>query len=147
MSVASTPSSLGGSRAGTPTPFAARGRPDERAPLTAHIAYKASEAVARALLELELPGSLARATALLRSVAEEQEQRSASVVAHDDEDGAYVRYWLPELSGYKAGDPRVHGEYTPSESLGDYSPKDATADSPTEKEQVEEDEKLQPAGR
>ena len=66
---ASRPSSSGRS---SPTPWSGGGGFDDKAPLTQQVAYKASEAVARALLELELPGSLSHATTLLRSVAEQE---------------------------------------------------------------------------
>ena len=45
--------------------------------LSAQVAYKCSVAVAKALIELELPGSLARATAMLRAVAKEQAEEEA----------------------------------------------------------------------
>ena len=77
---ASRPSSSGRS---SPTPWPGGGGFDDKAPLTQQVAYKASEAVARALLELELPGSLSHATALLRSVAE-QERRGGV-----EDDAAY----------------------------------------------------------
>jgi hypothetical protein len=59
------------------------GRGEEPRPsegLTALVSYRASEAVARALLELDLPG-LSEAASLLRSVAQEQ----AIEQLHDDD--------------------------------------------------------------
>ena len=54
--------------------------------LSAQVAYKCSVAVAKALIELELPGSLARATAMLRAVAKEQAEEEAPLDGAGEEE-------------------------------------------------------------
>ena len=72
----STPSvSCGASRSATPTSDSAGQSPARTYDsLTTQVAFRASEAVARALIDLDLPGPLADATALLRSLAEEHDE-------------------------------------------------------------------------
>ena len=73
-------------------------------PVSAQVAYQCSVAVAKALIELPLPGSLSRATAMLKSIAKEQQQEEGAADADGNADSS-MRSEDDEYMPFDAGRP------------------------------------------